>query len=155
MDLIILIIAIVYAIVKYTDKNGDGSKKRTSTGAGPTKEEWAQRVRQIRQEAAASGERSTAGSRGVINSAFGKSARNEGRAAEAEQARRNAAERKHSEHRWAEARRKQEDALQVHAAGVDSCEGRLESLKVLYEAGILDREEYTQRVARVKSQHRH
>ena len=94
MDLIILIIAIVYAIVKYTDKNGGGSKKRTSTGAGPTKEEWAQRVRQIRQEAAASGERSTAGSRGVINSAFGKSARNEGRAAEAEQARRNAAERK-------------------------------------------------------------
>lgn len=38
-------------------------------------------------------------------------------------------------------------------AGVDSCEGRLESLKVLYDAGILDREEYTQRVARVKSRH--
>lgn len=32
-------------------------------------------------------------------------------------------------------------------------EGRLESLKVLYDAGILDREEYTQRVARVKSRH--
>ena len=54
---------------------------------------------------------------------------------------------------WAEARRQQADSLRVHAAGVDSCEGRLESLKVLYDAGILDREEYTQRVARVKSRH--
>ena len=52
-----------------------------------------------------------------------------------------------------QARRQQADALRVHAAGVDSCEGRLESLKVLYDAGILDREEYTQRVARVKSRH--
>ena len=43
----------------------------------------------------------------------------------------------------------------VHAAGVDSCEGRLESLKVLYDAGILDRDEYLQRVARVKAQHSH
>ena len=33
---------------------------------------------------------------------------------------------------------------------MDSCEDRLESLKVLYDAGILDREEYAQRVARVK-----
>ena len=66
---------------------------------------------------------------------------------------RNAAERHHSEKRWAEARRQQADSLRVHAAGVDSCEGRLESLKVLYDAGILDREEYTQRVARVKSRH--
>ena len=53
----------------------------------------------------------------------------------------------------AEARRQQADSLRVHAVGVDSCEGRLESLKVLYDAGILDREEYTQRVARVKSRH--
>ncbi len=36
---------------------------------------------------------------------------------------------------------------------MDSCEDRLESLKVLYDAGILDREEYAQRVARVKRQH--
>ena len=35
----------------------------------------------------------------------------------------------------------------------DSCEDRLESLKVLYDAGILDREEYAQRVARVKKAH--
>ena len=76
-----------------------------------------------------------------------------GRDIEAEQARRNAAERHHSEKRWAEARRQQADSLRVHAVGVDSCEGRLESLKVLYDAGILDREEYTQRVARVKSRH--
>ena len=46
-------------------------------------------------------------------------------------------------------------SLRVHAAGVDSCEGRLESLKVLYDAGILDRDEYLQRVARVKAQHSH
>ena len=45
------------------------------------------------------------------------------------------------------------ERLRQSAAGVDSCEGRLESLKVLYDAGILDREEYTQRVARVKSRH--
>ena len=76
-----------------------------------------------------------------------------GRDIEAEQAREHAAERRHSEKRWAEARRQQADSLRVHAAGVDSCEGRLESLKVLYDAGILDREEYTQRVARVKSRH--
>ena len=31
--------------------------------------------------------------------------------------------------------------------------GPAESLKVLYDAGILDREEYAQRVARVKRQH--
>ena len=78
-----------------------------------------------------------------------------GKQVEAEQKRRNAAERSHSERRWAEARRKQEDALLVHSAGVDSCEGRLESLKVLYGAGILDREEYRERVARVRSQHSH
>lgn len=78
-----------------------------------------------------------------------------GKQVEAEQKRRNAAERSHSERRWAEARRKQEDALLVHSAGVDSCEGRLESLKVLYDAGILDREEYRERVARVRSQHSH
>ena len=36
---------------------------------------------------------------------------------------------------------------------MDSCEDRLESLKVLYDAGILDREEYAQRVARVKKAH--
>ena len=29
---------------------------------------------------------------------------------------------------------------------MDSCEDRLESLKVLYDAGILDREEYALRV---------
>ena len=52
-------------------------------------------------------------------------------------------ERKSSEKRWEIARRKQ----------ADSGEDRLESLKVLYDAGILDREEYAQRVARVKRQH--
>ena len=75
--------------------------------------------------------------------------------AEKEQKRRHAIERRQSEKRWADARRQQADSLRVHAAGVDSCEGRLESLRVLYDAGILDREEYAQRVARVKAQHTH
>lgn len=75
--------------------------------------------------------------------------------AEKEQKRRHAVERRQSEKRWADARRQQADSLRVHAAGVDSCEGRLESLRVLYDAGILDREEYAQRVARVKAQHAH
>ena len=80
---------------------------------------------------------------------------NAGVRAEKEQERRHAAERRQSEKRWADARRQQADSLRVHAAGVDSCEGRLESLRVLYDAGILDREEYAQRVARVKAQHAH
>ena len=57
------------------------------------------------------------------------------------------------EKRWAAARRQQADAALVHGVHIDSCEGRLESLKVLYDAGILDREEYLQRVSRVKRQH--
>ena len=66
---------------------------------------------------------------------------------------RHADERAHSEKRWEIARRKQADSGEVHSVHMDSCEDRLESLKVLYDAGILDREEYTQRVARVKRQH--
>ena len=61
--------------------------------------------------------------------------------------------RAHSEKRWELARRKQADSGEVHSVHMDSCEDRLESLKVLYDAGILDREEYAQRVARVKRQH--
>lgn len=68
-------------------------------------------------------------------------------------AQRHAAERASSEKRWAAARRQQADAALVHGVHIDSCEGRLESLKVLYDAGILDREEYLQRVSRVKQQH--
>ena len=66
---------------------------------------------------------------------------------------RRAAERANSEKRWAAARRQQADAALVHGVHIDSCEGRLESLKVLYDAGILDREEYAQRVARVRRAH--
>ena len=66
---------------------------------------------------------------------------------------RNADERAHSEKRWEIARRKQADSGEVHSVHMDSCEDRLESLKVLYDAGILDREEYAQRVARVKKAH--
>ena len=66
---------------------------------------------------------------------------------------RHADERAHSEKRWEIARRKQADSGEVHSVHMDSCEDRLESLKVLYDAGILDREEYAQRVARVKNAH--
>ena len=66
---------------------------------------------------------------------------------------RHADERAHSEKRWEIARRKQADSGEVHSVHMDSCEDRLESLKVLYDAGILDREEYAQRVARVKKAH--
>ena len=66
---------------------------------------------------------------------------------------RHADERAHSEKRWELARKKQNDSGEVHAVHMDSCADRLESLKILYEAGILDREEYAQRVARVKKAH--
>lgn len=66
---------------------------------------------------------------------------------------RHADERAHSEKRWELARKKQNDSGEVHSVHMDSCEDRLESLKVLYDAGILDREEYAQRVARVKQAH--
>ena len=66
---------------------------------------------------------------------------------------RHADERAHSEKRWELARKKQADSGEVHSVHMDSCEDRLESLKVLYDAGILDREEYAQRVARVKNAH--
>ena len=58
----------------------------------------------------------------------------------------------HSE-QWRAAKQKQDDAEQLHAIHIDSCESKLESLRVLYDAGILDREEYAQRVARVKAKH--
>ena len=64
-----------------------------------------------------------------------------------------AQERASSEKRWEAARKKQADRGEVHSVHMDSCEDRLESLKVLYDAGILDREEYAQRVARVKKAH--
>ncbi len=54
---------------------------------------------------------------------------------------------------WSAAKRQQDDAKQVHAIHMDTCESRLQSLRTLYDAGILDREEYAQRVARVKAQH--
>ncbi len=54
---------------------------------------------------------------------------------------------------WRAAKAQQDDAEQVHSVHMDSCESRLDSLRVLYDAGILDREEYAQRVARVKAKH--
>ncbi len=54
---------------------------------------------------------------------------------------------------WRAAKRQQDDAEQVHSIRMDSCESRLESLRVLHEAGILDNEEYAQRVARVRARH--
>lgn len=66
----------------------------------------------------------------------------------------NRREREASAKRFATARKKQSNAEQLHTVHIDSCEGRLESLKVLYEAGILDREEYQARVKRTKKLHR-
>ncbi len=54
---------------------------------------------------------------------------------------------------WRAAKEQQDDAEQVHSINMDSCESKLQSLRVLYDAGILDREEYAQRVARVKKRH--
>jgi len=81
--------------------------------------------------------------------AFAAAARTEPRAA----AQRRAAAR--DDGQWRAAREKQADAAQVHSIHMDSCENRLESLRVLYEAGILDREEYAERTARVRAQHAH
>lgn len=60
---------------------------------------------------------------------------------------------KASSDQWAAAREKQADAEHLHARGSDSCEARLENLKILHNAGILDDVEYSQRVARVKRNH--
>ena len=131
MDFLIMIVAAVIVFGKLAAKSeGEGKKKRTQN-VGPTAEEWAERLRQ----SAAGGEVSDK-LNSAVNALKKSPRRPSGRDIEAEQA-----------------RRQQADALRVHAAGVDSCEGRLESLKVLYDAGILDREEYTQRFARVKSRH--
>ena len=54
---------------------------------------------------------------------------------------------------WRAAKTKQDDAQQLHSIKMDTCESRLENLRVLYDAGILDREEYAQRVSRVKNKH--
>lgn len=55
--------------------------------------------------------------------------------------------------RWTQARRQQEDGEHIHSAGVDTCEARLENLRYLYEAGLLDEDEYRQRVARIREKH--
>ena len=54
---------------------------------------------------------------------------------------------------WREAKRQQDDAGQLHSIHMDTCESKLDSLRVLYEAGILDREEYAERVARTRAKH--
>ena len=51
------------------------------------------------------------------------------------------------------AAQEQDDAERLHAVHVDSCESKLESLRVLHEAGILDKEEYAERVLRTKARH--
>ena len=56
---------------------------------------------------------------------------------------------------WRAAKEQQDDAEQLHAIHIDSCESKLESLRVLYEAGILDKEEYADRVIRTKAKHEH
>ena len=55
--------------------------------------------------------------------------------------------------RFRAAKAQQDDAERLHAVHVDSCESKLESLRVLHEAGILDNVEYAERVARTKARH--
>ena len=164
MDFLIMIVAtVIFSGMLAAKSEGEGRKKRTQN-VGPTSAEWAETLnrpavghnREKKTPLSAAELRRTfeGGSASDETNVWGKKFRRHGlRDAAAEQAREHAAERRHSEKRWAEARRQQADALRVHAAGVDSCEGRLESLKVLYDAGILDRDEYLQRVERVKSRH--
>ena len=66
---------------------------------------------------------------------------------------RRANEQRDDAERWRRAKEKQDDAEQVHSIKMDSCEERLESLKTLYQAGILDQQEYDQRVESVKKKH--
>lgn len=66
---------------------------------------------------------------------------------------RRANEQRDDAERWRRAKEKQDDVEQVHSIKMDSCEERLESLKTLYQAGILDQQEYDQRVERVKKKH--
>lgn len=55
--------------------------------------------------------------------------------------------------RWTQARKHQEDGEHIHSAGVDTCEARLENARHLYEAGMMDEDEYRQRVARIREKH--
>lgn len=55
--------------------------------------------------------------------------------------------------RWTQARKHQEDSEHIHSAGVDTCEARLENVRHLYEAGLLDEDEYRLRVARIREKH--
>lgn len=100
MDFLIMIVAAVIVFGKLAAKSeGEGNKKRTQN-VGPTAEEWAERLRQ----SAAGGEVSDK-LNSAVNALKKSPRRPSGRDIEAEQARRNAAERHHSEKRWAEARR--------------------------------------------------
>lgn len=55
--------------------------------------------------------------------------------------------------RWTQARKHREDGEHIHSAGVDTCEARLENARHLYEAGLMDEDEYRQRVARIREKH--
>ena len=154
MDFLILIIAAIYLFVKYSGEQGTDKKKTKRENTG----EWSKKLDEFGRDMVSSAEESVRRvSRSLDSRTFDMTGgkKSTGRKIEREQARRNADERRRSERRWAEARAKQSDSAHIHAASVDSCEGRLESLKILYDAGILDREEYTQRVARIKSLHSH
>lgn len=167
MDIILVVIGIIWFLVSQSKKLDTDEKKTSSSSS------WGETLsgmgRDLADAAGRAGEsvsrafKTEEGDKAISAAELRRSFAGEekkpkrpptGREVEAEHERRHAAERRRSEQQWAEARKKQADALRVHATGVDSCEGRLESLKVLYDAGILDREEYAERVARVKARHR-
>lgn len=146
---ILIIIAVIWWFVKKSKK----SENKKKTG-GYISTEWAGKLEDMGRELTGAAEKAGRSFARTLDARETKRPPT-GKEVEREHARRHAAERRRSEQQWADARKKQADSLRVHAVGVDSCEGRLESLRVLYDAGILDREEYLQRVARVKRMHNH
>ena len=149
MDFFILIMAAVYFVIKYSVGQENDKKKTNAKSAN----EWSKKFDDFGRDISAAASSAEKKARKVVRTFDMTGGKSTGRRIEREQIRSNAEERRSSERRWAQARAKQADFAHIHAANIDSCEGRLESLKTLYEAGILDREEYTQRVARIKSQH--
>ena len=147
MDLLFIVVIIWFLVSK--SKKFDPNKKKSSSSS------WSETLSGMGRDLAdAAGRAGESVSRAIDGGEKKPKRPPTGQEVKREHARRDAAERRRSEQQWADARKKQADSLRVHAAGVDSCEGRLESLKVLYDAGILDREEYAERVARVKARHR-
>ena len=144
-NVIAFLFVVVFVLIKFAAKNaGKGSQsaaqRRAEMKASVERlRELSERTAEQRERTAGQNERTTARHEQAAERWRALSAQKREDAERSEQ--------------WRAAKRKQEDAEQLHAIHIDSCESKLESLRVLYDAGILDREEYAQRVARVKAKH--